>query len=270
MNMATSLDYLAIKAKQNAAWAAGDYARIGVTLQPVGEHLAEALDLAPGAEVLDVAAGNGNATLAMARRGARVTSTDYVDTLLAKGRERAVAEGFEVRFQRADVEALPFEDESFDALVSTFGAMFAPDQAQVVRELLRICRRGGRIGLANWTPQGFIGQLFQTVGHHASPPLSVAAPTLWGESGWVQRKFAGHDIRIQARSFVFRYRTPSEFVDVFRTYYGPVHKAFAALNDAGRKALERAMLDTVARFDTGRDGSMRVPADCAEIVITKA
>src|SRR6218665_1882708 len=176
----TTPDYAAIKQRQQATWASGDFAVVGTTLQIVGEMLAEAADVRAGEEVLDVAAGNGNATLAAARRFAEVTSTDYVPALLEKGRGRAVAEGLDVHFQVADAEALPFDDDSFDVVLSTFGVMFAPDHARAAREMLRVVRPGGRIGLANWTPTGLIGRLFKIVGAHVPPPAGVSSPALWG------------------------------------------------------------------------------------------
>lgn len=265
-------DFTAIKAKQNAAWASGDYAKIGTTLQIVGENLAEAMDLAPHCKVLDVAAGNGNATLAFARRGCEVTSTDYVEALLNQGRARAEAEALAVRFRVADVEQLPFEAASFDAVVSTFGVMFAPNQLQSSNEMLRVCRPGGRIGMANWTPDGFIGSLFKALGQHVAPPQGVRSPALWGSKPWINEVFSGkaRSLTINERSFVFRYRSPEEFVDFFRTYYGPVHKAFLALDPSGRTALQTDLIALVSRFNTATDGSMRVPSAYAEIVIAKA
>jgi len=262
-------DYTAIKAKQNAAWASGDYAKIGTTLQIVGESLAEAMDLSPDATVLDVAAGTGNATLAFARRWCAVTSTDYVDRLLAQGRARAEAEALQVRYQVADAEQLPFENGSFDAVVSTFGVMFTPNQPRAAGELLRVCRPGG---MANWTPEGFIGQLFKTLGKHMAPPAGVSSPAQWGSKPWIEETFAAksRSIAITDRAFVFRYRSPEHFVDFFRTYYGPVHKAFLALDPAGQAALAADLHATVARFNTAADGAMRVPSAYAEIVITKA
>jgi SAM-dependent methyltransferase len=265
-------NYTAIKSRQNAAWASGDYARIGTTLQIVGEELAEATDLAPGARVLDVAAGNGNATLAFARRGSDVTSTDYVDALLARGRARAEAEGLEVTFQVADAEELPFDDGAFDAVVSTFGVMFTPNQRRAADELLRTCRTGGKIAMANWTPEGFIGQVFKTLGKHIAPPAGLQSPAVWGSKAWIDEVFftRARSIAYQQCAFVFRYRSPEHFIDVFRTYYGPVHKAFLALDAAGQKALAVDLHATVARFNTATDGSMRVPSDYAQLVITKA
>ncbi|MGE0769440.1 MAG: class I SAM-dependent methyltransferase [Hyphomicrobiaceae bacterium] len=264
-------DYGAIKSKQNAAWASGDYARIGITLQIVGETLAEAMDIDPRAKVLDVAAGNGNATLAFARRFCDVTSTDYVESLLAKGRVRAEADGLPVRFQVADAEQLPFEDASFDAVVSTFGVMFTPNQQKAASELLRVCRPGGQIGLANWTPAGFIGQLFKMLGGHIAPPPGVKSPALWGDKTWVEESFGGaaSAIAMKPMMYVFRYRSPAHFVDMFRQYYGPLHKAFLALDDASQKALETDLLALIKRFNRATDGTLIVPSEYAEVVIAR-
>ena len=264
-------DYAAIKTKQNAAWASGDYARIGTTLQIVGENLAETMNLRPGSRVLDVAAGNGNATLAFARRWCEVTSTDYVDALLARGRARAEAEGQTVTFQTADAEQLPFKDGSFDAAVSTFGVMFTPNQAKAASELLRVCRAGGKIGLANWTPEGFIGQVFKTLGRHIAPPAGVSSPALWGTKQWIEQSFGSQaeKILIESRAFVFRYRSPEHFMDVFRSYYGPVHKAFLALDPDKQAALAADLGATIAAFNTATDGTMHVPSAYLEIVIAK-
>lgn len=264
-------DYTAIKAKQNAAWASGDYARIGTTLQIVGEKLAETMNLRPGASVLDIAAGNGNATLAFARRWCDVTSTDYVDALLARGRARAEAEGQIVAFQVADAEQLPFADAHFDAVVSTFGVMFTPNQAKAAGEMLRVCRPGGMIGMANWTPDGFIGQVFKTLGKHITPPAGVCSPALWGTKAFIDQNFGtkAERISIEAKSFVFRYRSPEHFMDVFRTYYGPVHKAFLALDPTKQAALAKDLMATIASFNTATDGSMAVPSAYSEIVINR-
>lgn len=264
-------DFAAIKSKQNATWASGDYSQIGVRLQIVGESLAEAIDMAPGSHVLDVAAGDGNVTLALARRFYDVTSTDYVGDLLARGRARAESEGFDINFQIADVEALPFEDASFDAVVSTYGVMFAPNQDQAARELQRVVRADGRIGLANWTPDGFIGQLFKTLGRHVPPPAGVQSPARWGDDTWIKQTFAPacNNISIEKKHYNFRYLSPQHFVDFFRTYYGPVHKAFLALEPNAQAALEADILQTISTFNTATDGTMIVPSDYLEIIITK-
>lgn len=270
MNVQTELqpDYAAIKAKQNMAWSSGDYAVVGTTLQIVGERLAERLDLVPGASVLDVAAGNGNASLAFARRFHNVTSTDYVNDLLEKGQARAKAEATRVSFQIADAEALPFADGAFDATVSTFGVMFAPNQIRAAREMLRVTRSGGLIGLANWTPSGFIGQLFKTLGAHVAPPAGVKSPALWGDETWLQDTFSdAKAIEVERAHFNFRYSSPEHFVDVFRTLYGPVHKAFLTLDDRGRLALEADMFALIERFNIAKDGSMKVPGEYLEVLV---
>ena len=265
-------DFKAIKEKQNLAWSSGDYARIGTTLQIVGEDLAERMDLSPDSTVLDVAAGNGNATLAFARRWCQVISTDYVDTLLANSEARASAENLSVTYQLADAEALPFSNNAFDAVVSTFGVMFAPNQEQAASELLRVCRPGGKIGLANWTPDSFIGQLFKVLGQFLPPPPGVASPALWGRRDWIEQVFnsSAASITLNEKQFVFRYRSPAHFVEVFRTYYGPVHKAFLALEQDQQTVLKERILDVIAEQNTATDGSMRVPASYAEIIVAKA
>ena len=264
-------DFAAIKAKQQATWASGDFAVIGVTLQIVGESLAEAVDVRPGERVLDVAAGNGNATLAAARRFAHVTSTDYVPTLLEKGAARAKAEGLAVTYRVADVEELPFADASYDVLLSTFGAMFAPRHGRTADEMLRVVRSGGRIGLANWTPQGFIGQLFKVIGAHVPPPAGLQSPALWGTELHLAELFGPQaaQIRCERKHFNFRYASAAHWIQVFRDFYGPTHKAFAALDEAGRTALEADITALLDRLNVAGPGSLVVPAEYAEAVITK-
>ncbi|HSM40780.1 MAG TPA: class I SAM-dependent methyltransferase [Afifellaceae bacterium] len=264
-------DFTAVKAKQNAAWASGDYAIVGTTLQIVGEDLAEALDLRSGQKVLDVAAGNGNFTLAAARRWAEVTSTDYVQSLLERGSERAAAERLDVTYQIADAEALPFADASFDVVASTFGVMFTPDQDKAAAEMLRVCRSGGKIGLANWTPDSFIGAIFKVIGRHLPPPAGVKSPALWGTRSRLEELFGNgaSDISVKDRKFVFRYRSADHWMEIFRTYYGPMHKAFAALDDAGGESLDREIRDLIGRFNEAEDGTLVLPSDYAEVVITR-
>ena len=264
-------DYAAIKARQQATWASGDFAVIGTTLQIVGEDLAEALDIRAGERVLDVAAGNGNATLAAARRFAQVTSTDYVQELLDKGRERARAEGLAVRFQAADAEALPFADGSFDVVVSTYGCMFTPDHSRTASEMLRVTRPGGRIGMANWTPQGFIGRLFKVIGAHVPPPAGLKSPALWGTEAHVAALFGGAaaDVRCERKHFNFRYRSAAHWLQVFRDFYGPTHKAFAALDAAGQAALERDITALLLELNVAGEASLVVPGEYLEVVIVK-
>jgi ubiquinone/menaquinone biosynthesis C-methylase UbiE len=268
---AATPDLKAIKAKQQVAWSSGDYAIIGTTLQIVGEQLAEALDLRAGQKVLDIAAGNGNFTLAAARRWCDVTSTDYVESLLQRGRKRAEANGLPVTFQKADAEDLPFADESFDAVASTFGGMFSPDQSRTANEMLRVCRSGGRIGLANWTPDGFIGQMFKTIGKHLPPPAGLKSPALWGTREWMEKAFraASSSLIAEPRYFVFRYRSAQHFLDVFREYYGPMLKAFEALNAAGRKALSQDIVELIGRFNKSGNDSVVVPSEYFEVIVTK-
>jgi SAM-dependent methyltransferase len=271
MNAAAAVDFTVLKSRQQTAWASGDYAIIGTTLQLVGEQLAEACDLRWDERVLDVAAGNGNATLAAARRGARVVSTDYVSGLLERGADRARAEGLQVQFQFADAEALPFENASFDAVLSTFGVMFAPDHERAASELARVTRSGGRIGLANWTPQGFIGQLFKTVGRQLPPPAGVQPPALWGTESHLRELFGetAASIAIKQRVFNFRYRSPAHFIEVFRTWYGPVHKAFAALPAEKAAALERDLTELLTSLNRAGPESLVVPGEYLEIVVTR-
>jgi ubiquinone/menaquinone biosynthesis C-methylase UbiE len=263
-------DLAALKQRHQGAWSSGDYAVVGTTLQIVGENLCEALDLRAGSKVLDVAAGNGNVTLAAARRWCDVTSTDYVRTLLDRGRERATADHLKVEFREADAEALPFPDNCFDVVVSTFGVMFTPDQDKAAAELLRVCRSGGKIGMANWTPEGFIGQLFKTLGRYLPPPAGVRSPALWGTRARLDELFEKDgNVDAQPRMFVFRYKSPEHLLDVFKTYYGPMLKAFAALDAGKQSALRNDIMALVAQFNHANDGTVAVRSEYLEIVIIK-
>ena len=264
-------DLAAIKQRQQGAWSSGDYAIVGTTLQIVGEQLCEALDLRPGSKVLDVAAGNGNVTLAAARRWCEVTSTDYVPALLERGRERAAAEGLTVDFREADAEALPFADASFDVVVSTFGVMFTADQDKAAGELTRVCKPGGRIGLANWTPGGFIGQVFKTLGKYLPSPTGVKSPALWGTRARLDEMFGAQVSQLAAepRMFVFRYHSPEHWLDVFKTFYGPMLKAFGSLDADGQAALRRDLIAVIGQFNHASDGTMAVPSEYLEVVMTK-
>jgi len=265
-----TVDFAAIKGRQRAAWGSGDYAIVGTTLQIVGETLCEAVDLRAGQRVLDVAAGSGNATLAAARRFAEVVSTDYVGALLQHGSRRAEAERLPVAFEEADAEALPFADGSFDTVLSTCVVRFAPDHAQAARELKRGCRAGGKIGLANWTPQGFIGQLFKTIAHYVPPAAGVKSPALWGDRVHLEALFGpGVTIAAANRTFAFRYRSPGHWIAIFRDYYGPVAKTFTAIDPLARTALEADLYMLIDRFNIADDGTMVVPGEYLEIVVTK-
>ena len=270
-SIATQPDFAGVKAKQQATWASGDFAVIGTTLQIVGESLAEAIDVRAGERVLDVAAGNGNATLAAARRFAEVTSTDYVPALLDRGKARADAEGLKIAFQVADAEELPFADESFDVALSTFGAMFTPDHARPAREMLRVVRGGGRIGLANWTPEGFIGQLFKAIGAYIPPPAGLKSPALWGTEPHIVALFGPQaaDIRCMRKLFNFRYRSSAHWIQIFRDFYGPTVKAFAALGPAKRVALEQDIIALLERLNVAGESSLVVPGEYLEVVIVK-
>jgi SAM-dependent methyltransferase len=263
-------DLTAVKAKQQATWASGDYAVIGTTLQIVGENLCEAVDLRSNQRVLDVAAGNGNVTLAAARRFADVVSTDYVGALLERGRERARAERLPVEFREADAENLPFAEASFDVVLSTFGVMFTANHPRAASELVRVCRPGGKMGLANWTPDGFIGNLLKTVVKFVPPPAGVKSPIMWGKKEYLEEIFGGGvGIAAESRNFTFRYKSPAHFLDIFRTYYGPTHKAFGAIDATAQQQLQADLLALIDKFNLAKDGTLVIPSEYLEIVITK-
>lgn len=261
-----------LKARQHGAWAAGDYAVIGSTLQIVGEELCEALDLRAGQSVLDIAAGNGNVSLAAARRWCEVTSTDFVPALLARGQARAAANDFNIAFQEADAEALPFADASFDVVISVFGVMFTPDQDKAAAEMLRVCRPGGKIGLANWTPQGFIGQMLKLLGQYLPPPTSTKSPVLWGTGQRLAELFGGGASAIETdlRNFMFRYRSPTHFIEVFKTCYGPMLKALSALDEERRLSLLADLKVLIDDLNHADDGTMVVPGEYLQVVITRS
>jgi len=264
-------ELVALKSRQQVAWSSGNYAVVGTTLQIVGEQLCEAMDLRAGSKVLDVAAGNGMVSLAAARRWCDVTSTDYVPALLESGRARATANGLSIKFMEADAESLPFDDASFDAVVSTFGVMFAPNQAQAASELMRVCKRGGRIGLANWTPDGFIGQVFKTLGKYLPPPAGAKSPALWGTRAALNEMFGSQasSIKAEPRFFNFRYKSAEHFLEVFKTFYGPVLKAFAALDAAAQQDLHNDLYALIVRMNKSGDATMVVPSEYLEVVITR-
>lgn len=264
-------DLAALKKRQQGAWSSGDYAIVGTTLQIVGEQLCEALDIRAGQRVLDVAAGNGNVSLAAARRWCNVVATDYVPSLLSRARERAAAEHLDIQFKEADAEDLPFEDASFDVVVSTFGVMFTPDQEKAAAEMLRVCRPGGKIGLANWTPAGFVGQIFKTIGKYLPPPAGVRSPTVWGTEAGISELFGAQaaSIKTETRPFMFRYRSPEHWLEIFKGYYGPVLKAFAALEAPEQTALAADLTALVGQFNQSGDSGMVVPGEYHEIIVTR-
>lgn len=261
----------AVKARQHSAWSSGDYAVVGTTLQIVGEELCEALDLHAGQKVLDIAAGNGNVALAAARRWCEVVATDYVPALLERASERAAAERLSIQFREADAEALPFENGTFDVVVSSFGVMFTPDQQQAAAEIIRVCKPGAKIGLANWTPDGFIGQVFRTLGKYIAPPAAVRSPALWGTRERITELFgpAAASIMAEPRDFVFRYHSPEHWLEIFKTYYGPMLKAFGALEGHAQESLTSDLLKLIEQFNRSGDDTMVVPSTYLEIVITR-
>ena len=266
-----AIDLAAVKSRQQTAWSAGDYAVVGTTLQIVGESLCEALDLRAGQKVLDVAAGNGNATLAAARRWCDVISTDYVPALLERGRARAGAEGLAVQFREADAENLPFEKEAFDVVVSTFGVMFTPNQEKAAAELVRVCKAGGKIGLANWTPGSLIGELFKLIGRYVPPPPGLKSPALWGTEERLRELFGSAigSMQCERKHFVFRYRSAEHWLETFRSYYGPMQKAFGALDAGKQDALAYDLVQLVGNFNRSGDGALVAPSEYIEVVITR-
>jgi len=266
-------DLSAIKGRQQQTWASGDYSAIAARIVLVAEHLCDTADLRAGWHVLDVATGTGNAAIAAARHGCDVVGIDYVPSLLERGRARAEAEGLPVELLEGDAEALPFAERTFDAVVSVFGSMFAPDHARTASEMLRVTRPGGTIALASWTPEGFIGQLFRTVASHVPPPAGVQSPLLWGTEAHLRELFGDGlaALSVTERDFTFRFRSPEEFVEFFRTRYGPTLKAFAALaDDDARAVLEHDLVELVRRFDRLGGDAVAIPSTYTEgIAITR-
>jgi SAM-dependent methyltransferase len=263
--MTTLID---IKERQRRTWASADYGAVAARIVPMAEHLVERAGLRPGEQVLDVATGTGNAALAAARADCDVIGVDYVESLLERGRRRAVAEHVPVRFVLGDAEALPFEDDSFDAVLSCVGVMFAADQERAAAELARVCRPGGRIALANWTPESFVGFMFRTVARYVPPPAGLKPPGLWGTEERLRELFPGADLRIERRRFVFRNSSADDFADFFRDCYGPVHKAFEALDASGREALHADLVALANEFDCERGATVGMPSEYLEVLIT--
>lgn len=271
MSTTLSLDALeAIKEKQQATWSSGNYATIGTTLQIMGERLCEAVDVSAGWKVLDVAAGNGNASLAAARRGCDVIATDYVEHLLERARQRALAEDLPLTTQVADAEDLPFEDGTFDAVLSTVGVMFTPNPERAAAELVRVVRSGGKIGLANWTPEGFVGQMFKIVGQHNPPPAGVPSPLQWGTDARLEALLGGDgDVAITRRHFAFRFRSAEDYFETFKDYYGPLVKAWENQDDAGKESLRRALVALADQHNRDEHGALTVDSEYVEVVATK-
>jgi ubiquinone/menaquinone biosynthesis C-methylase UbiE len=266
-----TVDLVAIKGRQQVAWSTGDYAVIGGTLVIVSETLCDAVDVHAGQRVLDVATGGGNAAIAAARYGCDVTGIDYVPSLLERARERAAAEHLTAKFQEGDAENIPCPDASFDVVLSVFGVMFAPDHPQAARELLRVCRSGGKIGMANWTPDGFIGQMFRVIGQHVPPAPGLKSPMLWGTETQMSNLFAAAttSLEMKRRNYVFRYKSAQHFVDTFRTYYGPMQKAFNALDTAMQTELNRDLTSLLQQFNRGGAATLAVPSEYLEVIAIK-
>ena len=261
-------DMSAIKERQQKTWTAGDFAMIGNLMVIVGERLCEAADLRATEKVLDVATGSGNTAISAARRFCGVTGADYVPELLESARKRAESEGLDIDFEIGDAEDLPYPDTSFDAVLSTFGVMFAPNQEKAASELLRVCKPGGKIALANWTPGGFVGNMFRTIGKHVPPPAGIKPPPLWGTGERLAELF-GEDIsslQTRRRTYVVRYPSAQYFIGYFREYFGPTVTAFEALDPAGQEALERDLKALIEDWNVSGDGTMVVPSDYLEVV----
>lgn len=261
---APPVDLDAVKSRQQATWASGDYSLVATRIASIAEALVDIADLRAGWRVLDVATGSGNAAIAAARLGCQVTGLDYVPSLLERGRERAAAERLDIEFVEGDAEALPFADASFDAVVSVVGVMFAPDHARAAAELARVCRPGGRIALASWTPSSFVGAMFATVARHVPPPAGLASPMLWGSQDHLD-ELLGREVdwtTSEARTYSFRFRSPGDYVDFFRTHYGPTHKAFGALDEAEAAELERELSELAASRDRlAEEGAIAIPGE---------
>ncbi len=256
----------------NASWSCADYARIGVTLQITGEELAEDADFTPGSRILDIAAGNGNASMAIARRFCDVVSTDYVQALLDKGRARAEAEDLDIEFRIADAHNLPFADNEFDGVASIFGIMFAPDQPRAASEMIRVCKPGGKIAVGSWTPPSFIGRLCKTIGSHMGASPGFRAPANWGRDEWIAEHLtpAASSISIKRKLFNFRYKSPEHFMQYFHSYYGLFRRAFEKVGDEGYEALAGDILALVHEFNTARDGTVTLPSQYTQVIMIKA
>lgn len=266
---AAAIDLIALKKRQQAMWASADFAVIGTTLQIVGESLCEAADLQSGSRVLDVACGNGNATLAAARRFCDVTGIDYVPALLARAAERARAERLAPILREADAEHLPFNDGEFDVVLSTFGVMFAPDQQRAAREMIRVCKPGGRIAVASWTPEGFIGDLLRTVSRHVPPPAGAPSPLRWGSAAGIAELFGDKVTTVYSvkKDFVFRYESATHFIEVFRKFYGPTYKAFEALDAEHQEALASDLAQLIGTRNSSKGETAAIPGEYLEIVL---
>ena len=273
MSLTRTVSSLAqVKERQQQMWASGDFHAVATLIQPVADVLCDTVDLQAGWRVLDVACGSGNAAIAAARCGCNAVGIDYVPALLARGRRRAEAEGLSIELLEGDAEAIPFPDGSFDAVLSVYGSMFAPDHEQAAMELARVCKRGGRIGLATWTPDGFIGEMLKVVAAHVPPPPGVPSPILWGTESYLRELFGDQigTLACRERTFTFRFRSAEAYVDYFRTYYGPTVKAFETAGTAGGDALFGDLVDLVRRYAGTTSGPVSIPATYLETVAVRA
>ena len=271
--MADAPDLQAVTQIQQQVWSRGDFAKIGIAAQIVQEELCEAVDVLPGRRALDVACGAGNGAIAAARRNAEAVGLDYVPALLERGRERAAAEGYDVEFVEGDAQELPFEDGSFDYVISTFGAMFAPDQEKTAAELLRVCRSGGRIGMANWPPRGLVGGgLFKVIAEHAPPPPGIQPSVLWGTEDRLRELFGDgvSELTLNERHVNFRYDSPEQWLEFFREFFGPMMMAFERVGDQGAAALEKDLLAVAREANRAGDAALVAPAEYVEVVAVRA
>jgi ubiquinone/menaquinone biosynthesis C-methylase UbiE len=264
-------DYAAIKNRQRLVWGSGDFHVIASLIVPISERLCDSVELRPGERVLDLATGSGNTAIAAARRLCSVDGVDYAPSLLERARVRSEAEGFEITFEEGDIEELPTSDGAYDVVLSTLGVMFSPNHEKAAHELLRVCRPGGRIGLANWTPEGFVGEMLRAVGRHVPAPAGVRPATRWGSEEGIG-ELIGHGVEsLQARreAFVYRFASAEQYLHLFRSYYGPVHKAFLALDDVGQQALANDLRTAVERYAQPLDDTIVVPAEYLEVVAVR-
>jgi SAM-dependent methyltransferase len=274
-NTALSPEMEALKTRLRATWIAGDFGQIANAYTESAAEFIERLQLKPGEKVLDVACGTGNLAIPAARAGAIVTGMDLAPNLLEQARERAAAEGLNCRFEEGDAEALAYDDGSFDAVVTMFGAMFAPRPELVAAELARACRAGGRIAMANWTPAGFVGQMFKRTGAHVPPPAAMPSPILWGDEQIVRERLQNgiRDMQINRRMLRFNFPfPPEEMVEHFRRFYGPTQKAFDALaaDEEKQTALRRDLQNLWTEFNAATDGTTRIDSEYLEVVATRA
>lgn len=261
-----------VKARIKATWTAGNYDRIAQSTRPAAEEFIARRGIAPGTRVLDVACGSGNLTIPAARTGAAVTGIDITPTLLDHARQRAASEGLAIGFDEGDVEAMPYEDGAFDLVVSMFGAMFAPRPEYAAQELLRVCRPGGRIALAHWTPGGFVGEIFKATGVHVPPPPGVPSPLMWGDAAVIRERLGNGAAAIAIDTLTATLRFPlsvAETVEFYRINYGPTLRAFAGLPEADQAALRRDLEDLYRRCNRATDGTTEIDAEYVEIVVTK-